>query len=332
MKKQKQMPKSIKEIQTTDYFSQEESILTGIKPLDNLLSGGLITGEMVQLVGESNVGKTTIALQIAYNYCNQGKKVLFVDTKLGISSSSINNMRLNNYINCNFYYVRASAFKELDDVIDGYIGTGEIDLLVIDSIASLVNDGYLNLNKKIEIDNNNSNYDSRPLSLLIKKLSKLGPKYQFTTLLVNEIRCTINKITGSIPKIFGPKVLGYETNVIIKMTEVKKGTSESKLEPLKETDGIVPISFEIIKSNRQSNKKISIFIKKGYGYSTIATYIYVLLEKEIIKQNGAYYSFNNSSIKGIKALYDALISNNTENINETMMQIIDDYYSYINSN
>ena len=327
MRKQKQMPKSIEEIQTTDYFSQEEVISTGIQPLDNLLSGGVVTGEMIQLVGESNVGKTTTALQIAYYYCKQGKKVLYVDTRVGVNSSNITNIGLINYLNSNFYYIRASAFKELDDEIDSYIGTGEIDLLVIDSIASLVNDGYLNLNKKIGIDNNNSNYDSRPLSLFIKKLSKLGPKYKFSTLLVNEIRCTINRVTGTMPKIFGPKTLGYESNVIIKMSENKNGINESKFEPLKETDGIIPLTFEVIKSNRQSNKKLSIFIKKGYGYSTIATYIYVLLENGTIKQNGGYYSINgNTSFKGIKSLYDA-IRNDKSNIEQTIINLLDSYYN-----
>lgn len=61
----------------------KESIPTGIAPFDNLMGGGLRTGELVTLGALSSVGKTTLCLQIGDHMAAAGRAVLFVTIEQG---------------------------------------------------------------------------------------------------------------------------------------------------------------------------------------------------------------------------------------------------------
>ena len=324
--------KTLSEIETINYFEDEKVIKTNIIPFDTLLGGGISPGGIIQLVGDSNIGKTTLALQVCKQYCLQEKKVLFIDTKAGVSSELINNIGLNEDINKKLFYVRVGTFKKLDEILNTYIETGEIDLIVIDSIASLINDGYLNFNKMIDIDNQNTNYDTRPLSLLIKKLSKLSIEYNMSILLINEYRNTIDKRIGTVKKIFGPKILHHETQTILVLSQCKDKKFSSKFDAFKKDNIGMPLYLEILKSNKQrSNIGIPFLLKYGKGCSLLCSYLYALLEIGVIKQKGTYYEFGAYKVNGLKTLYkdtqltiDSLIKTHSTSVQEF-------YLKYINS-
>ncbi|KAK8381450.1 hypothetical protein O3P69_018497 [Scylla paramamosain] len=70
---------------TTQVFS------TGCKMLDNLLEGGLTTGEVMEVCGASGEGKTTLCLQLALHAAlEQGLCVLFVDPVGGLNHLTMN--------------------------------------------------------------------------------------------------------------------------------------------------------------------------------------------------------------------------------------------------
>ena len=84
----------VEEIKKLEYFENDIPFSTGIMPLDTLLNGGLVAG-INQLVGESNCGKTTISLQVAKAYCDNGKNVLYIDTKGDITKDRLKKNEFN---------------------------------------------------------------------------------------------------------------------------------------------------------------------------------------------------------------------------------------------
>ena len=68
-----------------DCFKDNTIIETKIYPIDYLLKGGLELGYMFQFVGDSAVGKSTIALQIAKSVCERGYNLLYLDSEGSIT-------------------------------------------------------------------------------------------------------------------------------------------------------------------------------------------------------------------------------------------------------
>lgn len=110
-------------------------ITTGIGELDRVLGGGLVPGGVVLLAGSPGAGKSSLTLSAANSLATQGKKVLIAsgeETKGQIKSRA-------DRINANSENLYLLSEGNLNNVI-GHIGTLKPDVVVIDSVQTLVSD------------------------------------------------------------------------------------------------------------------------------------------------------------------------------------------------
>ncbi len=68
------MPQRLNEITT----QTEDRTLTGLKELDRVLGGGLVSGSLTLVGGYPGIGKSTLLLQICQRLGEQGKKILYI--------------------------------------------------------------------------------------------------------------------------------------------------------------------------------------------------------------------------------------------------------------
>ena len=291
----------------------KEPVQTGLLPLDCIFSNG-ISNEVIQIAGDSGTSKTGIALQLSQIYCLQGKKVLYLNTQNSVNQDRLKSLGLDKCLNTQFFLFKAETFKKAEEILDKFIETDELDMIVVDSIANLINDGYLNLNhtgksKGITIDNYNSNYDTRPLSLFIRKYSALSSSRHFSLVLVSAMRQKVHKTLGTIEKRFGPKSLDGCCSTIIKINKPKNTTFVKLFEKLRNG---YPLELEVIKSNIiSSNTKIPFYYEFGGGIKDFYNLVYYLLVNGIIKKESpqsAYYELSGTGIKvkGIEAMLNEL--------------------------
>ncbi|HRW58625.1 MAG TPA: DNA repair protein RadA [Chlamydiales bacterium] len=73
IKKQKK-PLPLSQIQLKDNFKQK----TGFVEVDRLLGGGVVEGSFLLLGGSPGIGKSTLSLQLAKGFAENGKKVLYI--------------------------------------------------------------------------------------------------------------------------------------------------------------------------------------------------------------------------------------------------------------
>ncbi len=308
--------------QLEEDFAKIQRIKSGIDPLDKILNGGFYPGKIVQLLGETQTGKTTIALQISYNFCLQSKKVVYIDAKGDITLEHIQRMCLTEYYNKEFIYKNYSTFKEAEEFLDSCIKTNPPALIIIDSLPSLVNERCLKLEGKNKIDssNTNTNSNTRPLIFLINKLKKVANTYNINLLFINEFRNKISLTTGTINKAFGPKILESESNVIV---QVKKASTKSKkfkdlFKPLE--DELIGISMEMstLKNNIVITpiQPIPYFYEFGKGFNIIYTQIFLLIQDGKILKSEDIFKCGNITAKGIlqlvKELTDYINSNSNK--------------------
>lgn len=323
MGKFKELVDSLKD----DFVVDSTTFSTGIEPIDLLLDGGLPYG-ITQLVGENQTGKTTLALQIAYRFCKDGKNVLYINTKGDITSDDLCRMNLLEYKDKQFIYVCEATFDKVESLLDRFISTDELSLIVIDSIASLMNARYLSTGSKgVSSDNGNSGYNSKPLSMLTKKLAILSVKKKIAVLFTNQYKNTIQmygKNSGTRTKISGPKSLINESKYVIEIHAISESNKSSK----KFKDCFLGVeaankgkSFDFyLNKGRHPNSSLPYFFEYGIGYVPMYSLVMLLITEEKITQAGTYYVMSSADLK-VKGMINFL--------KELECKLPQDYHEYV---
>lgn len=319
---------------------KHQVISTKINSIDYILGGGLELGGKFQIVAESSTGKSTIALQICKNICEQGFDVLYIDSENSITSELLKSTGYDEYCNKvtgnkvgNLVLIKESEFDEVSKILDEFICLGRFKLIVIDSLASLVNKCYTNIGptgKVKEVTNNNTGYESRPLNLFINKYSTLSKKYNFAILYINQYRNKIDMKKGTILKEYGNKIVRYNSDIIINIKRDKDGIWQDENNLIstdaKKNVGKPPTHAKLIFTLDKSNKmlretSIETYIKYGYGIDDSIDKILSLIRTGEIKKSGKYYMlYGNQSIDGFEKLINEIYTN------------VDEFYNYYYEN
>lgn len=279
-----------------NYLSQSTIYTTDTFILDYLLGGGLETGGFIQLLGDSGCGKSTIALSAATSICSKGLKVVYVDTESSITTEQLEATGAAPYVGNSLFVIRESTFDKVEEVLDKFIATGEICLFVIDSLASLVNSCFTNLNDGISITTNSSLYGSRPLTNFMNKYKSLASSENFCLLFTNQWRQRIST-TGSVDKAYGGKNTLYNSDVIIKISKMNTtGPNKEFYSLFNSLDSGMKLDLEIIKSNKRKPNIYPCYFYYGKGISNLCSFIYALVKRNAIRKNGSYFEFSDEAV------------------------------------
>lgn len=337
--------KDLQNVLSKIYKANEEKhevITTGITSLDYILGGGIELGSKIQFVAESSTGKSTIALQISKNFCEQELNVLYIDTENSITNELLKSTGCFKYYTQEddgigrFLLIKESDFNTVSNYLDIFIKQKYFNLIIIDSLASMINNCYVDIDsskKEVkEITNNNTNYESRPLNLFINKYSCLANKYNVAILYVNQYRNKVHPVNGTILKEFGNKIVRYNSDIILK---IKKEQETSEQNDGKRIKGIwqdennmfsndvtlnknlPPTHSKLLLTLEKSNKKLTntsveTYIKYGFGIDPILDEILNDIRTKNIQKSGKYYSLAGESKKyeGFINLVNHIVANN----------------------
>ena len=122
-------------------------ISTGLKKIDNFLSGGIPNGVIVDIFGGNGTGKTQLLLQLSINSIKNGGKVLFLDTTGGFRPERILEIQKKSDSNINFLNnIIVSRITNTSEQINSIKNFEEqiFSLIVIDNITDLFSYEYKN--------------------------------------------------------------------------------------------------------------------------------------------------------------------------------------------
>ena len=122
-------------------------ISTGLKKIDNFLSGGIPDGVIVDIFGGNGTGKTQLLLQLSINSIKNGGKVLFLDTTGGFRPERILEIQKNSNSNVNLLNnIIVSRITNTSEQINSIKNFTENNfaLIVIDNITDLFSYEYKN--------------------------------------------------------------------------------------------------------------------------------------------------------------------------------------------
>ena len=122
-------------------------ISTGLKKIDDFLSGGIPDGVIVDIFGGNGTGKTQLLLQLSINSIKNGGKVLFLDTTGGFRPERILEIQKKSNSNLNLLnHIIVSRITNTSEQINSIKNFKEnnFSLIIIDNITDLFSYEYKN--------------------------------------------------------------------------------------------------------------------------------------------------------------------------------------------
>jgi recombination protein RecA len=111
---------------------------TQIIGIDWLLGGGVPKGRITEISGEENSGKTTLAAEITKAFQHEEERVLYLDYEHSVDLGFFKKIGVEISNEAYFLYEQPFSLDEGVETILKLVRTGEIGLLIIDSIAAMV--------------------------------------------------------------------------------------------------------------------------------------------------------------------------------------------------
>lgn len=194
---------------------------TGLPSLDRILGGGWAKGKIIELWSPPGVGKTTLALQTIANCQTKDENCLFIDVERAFNSDYAKalGVDLDKLI-----YVKPEYGEQSLDIAHQYVETGELSLVVLDSVASL-----------LPKDTSERTMEQKEQATLARLLSRNIPKFiplldntGTTFIFINQIRKDVGKMFGNPEVTPGGETLKFGSFIRLELrqTEIIKNGDE----------------------------------------------------------------------------------------------------------
>ena len=192
-----------------------EVIPTGSIALDVALGiGGLPRGRVIEIYGPESSGKTTVALHAVANAQRAGGIAAFIDAehaldpdyaaKLGVDTDAL-------------LVSQPDTGEQALEIMDMLVGSGSLDIIVIDSVAALVP------RAEIEGDMGDSHVglQARLMSQALRKITGRLSQTKTTAIFINQLREKIGVFFGSPETTTGGKALKFYASVRIDVRRIQ---------------------------------------------------------------------------------------------------------------
>jgi len=224
--------------------------------------GGWPVGRVIEIYGPESAGKTSLALQAIASVQSKGGIAVFIDAEHALDRDWASRLG----VNMDRLIINQPDYGEQAlDFACKAIESGQVDLIVIDSVPALV--------PKEEIDGNIGDIQigamARMMSKAMRRISSIASKNGTTVIFLNQIREKIGVMFGSPEVTPGGKALRFYSSVRV---EVRKG---GKINDKYNVVKMAPADMNII--GQQIRCKI---VKNKVAPPFKMTYVHLMFDKD----------------------------------------------------
>jgi len=283
---------------------------TGRLSLDIPIGGGLPEGRIIEFYGWESSGKTTATLHAIASYQEQGFICAFIDYEhafdpvyarsLGVDTSKL-------------IFSQPTTAEEGIDIIDELVGTGEVKLIVVDSVAAMTP------LRELEGESGDSvmGLHARLMSQAMRKFVGKTHKTHTNIIFINQIREKIGVMFGDPRTTTGGNALKFFASVRVEFRAGKKN----------EAKGLNEGGLKVIKNKTYKPFETSEFdMEYGKGISQQADIINYAEAADIIKKSGSWYSYGETKLGQGKNGVAATFADNPELEDEITALVMAAYF------
>jgi recombination protein RecA len=263
---------------------QWPSVPTGAMSLDSILGiDGLPLGRIVEIYGPESSGKSTISLSLVAQAQKMGLKCAYIDAEHALDPAYMDALGINLD---DLLLAQPDYGEQALEIVDRLIRTGEIGVVVVDSVASLVPKAEL----EGDMEANQMGLQARMMSKGLRKLVGLANEHKTLIIFINQLRSKIGVMFGNPETTPGGMALKYAASVRIDLR---------KKEDLKDKSGNsigIKVKAKIIKNKMAPPMKITEFdIYYGKGVDNFGCLLDLGMQSGLFTQRGAWVYYNGES-------------------------------------
>jgi len=264
-----------------------EVISTGSLTLDEALGiGGLPRGRIIEIFGWESSGKTTIALNVIANAQKKGLKCLLVDAENAFDPEYAESLGV---VVGELKYCQPSCGDEGLEVADRQMSTGQVDIVVIDSVAALV--------PKAELEGQHGDskmgLHARLMSQTCRKMVGTIAKHNCICIFINQFRHNIGGY-GNPEVTTGGKALQFYASIRL---EVRRSITDANSVMNGDVKEGNQTTVKVVKNKCAPPFRQGKFnILYGIGIDRLGEIIDLAVEKKIIDKAGSWFSFQSSKL------------------------------------
>ena len=273
-----------------------ETFSSGRDSLDIKLGGGYGIGKIVEIYAESGCGKTGLALEAIKSMQDRNGVCAIIDAEHALNTEYCEQIG----VDVDALYISQPSYGEQAfEAIRALMGTGEVDLIVVDSVAAMI--------PKAELEGESGEakiaLQARMMSQGMKLITGAASDNKCTIIFINQLRKTIAMYGPSETTAGGKALKFYATQRL----EIKNRGM------LKEGDNVIGFKQQI---KIVKNKVAAPFqvlqedIIYGKGIDSTLGFVEALVFEGIVLKAGAWYKYDGTNIaKGMKNLRQAFDDN-----------------------
>jgi len=284
--------------------SEVEVIPTGAISLDLALGvGGLPRGRIVEVYGPESSGKTTLTYHAIAEAQRLGGRCAFIDAEQAMDPAYAEaiGVDVGKLLLCQPDYGEQAL-----EIADTLVRSGELALVVVDSVAALVPKAEL----EARMDEQQVGLQARMMSKGMRKLAGHLRESGTTCLFTNQLRERVGVIYGPRESQPGGRALKFYASQRLDMR---------RIETLKDGERAVGIAVrvKVVKNKLAAPFGLAEFeIDFGRGISRVGCLLDLAVREGVVKRSGAYFAYGEERLGQGRAKAKAALEEKPELVEE----------------
>lgn len=257
----------------------ENLLSTGSLLIDKALGGGIAYGRITEIFGAESSGKSTLCLHLVAQCQQNGGTVAYIDTEQALDADYAHKLGVD--ID-KLIFSQPTSAEEALEVVDILAKSGDVNLIIVDSVAALAPEAELNG----EMGDVTMGLVARLMSKACRKLVSTLNEQNCAVIFINQIRDKISTGWSAGPgeTTTGGRALKFFSSQRI---ELRKSIA------IKEKDEVIGnnVKIKIVKNKiAPPMKVVEVPLIFGKGFSAGDEVYNLAVEYEIIGKSGAWFT------------------------------------------